>query len=211
MGVLSQSQYDQTYFEGHLGLGHTAGYTKYHREEWKRVAIGFLGVSEEDSTGTYFGDLAKGLHIRNDFQNASVLDVGCGYGFLVKGLRSANIEAYGVDLPYPISQAPEYCPEAVPYLTASDALTFLQGQARNAFDYIVTRWFLSTQSDADIELLVPEFNRVCKADQLHIVNPNMRADYYNPKTQLAWRDEFDWEKGTIFVVNNDFDNWIKKS
>ena len=211
MPLLTQAEYDQTYFEGHLGLGHTAGYTKYHREEWRRVAIGFLGLTEEESTGTYFGDLAKGLHIRNDFSNASVLEIGCGYGFLVKGLRSAGIEAYGIDLPYPISQAPTYCPEAVPYLTASDALTYLQNAGRNQFDYIVSRWFLETQSDADIALLVPELNRVCKADQLHIINPNMRVDYYNVKTQQEWVDGFAWERGTIFVVNNDFDNWIKKN
>lgn len=207
MGVLNQSQYDEAYFEGHLGPSHQAGYHRYHREEWPRVAIGFLGLSEGDSTGSYFGDLAKGLHIRNDFQNASVLDVGCGYGFLVAGLRSAGIEAYGVDLPYPISQAD---PSVVQYLTVSDALTYLQGQSRNAFDFIVSRWFLETQSDADIELLVPELNRVCKVTQLHIIFPGTNPAWYNVKTQAEWRDSFAWKKKTIFIVANEFDNWIKK-
>jgi SAM-dependent methyltransferase len=61
---------------------------------------------------TFFGEIAD--NIIRDLHPASVLDAGCGMGFLVEALRNRGIEAWGVDVSgYAISQVHEsvrdYC------------------------------------------------------------------------------------------------------
>lgn len=48
------------------------------------------------------------ITLKNIFGNKSILDYGCGFGYVVKALRLLEVEAYGYDgSTYAISQAPE--------------------------------------------------------------------------------------------------------
>jgi 2-polyprenyl-3-methyl-5-hydroxy-6-metoxy-1,4-benzoquinol methylase len=61
---------------------------------------------------TFFGEIAE--NIIRDLHPASVMDAGCGMGFLVEALRQRGVEAWGIDVSeYAISQVHEsvrdYC------------------------------------------------------------------------------------------------------
>ena len=210
MPVLQPSQYNQAYFKGRLvEYPHTAGYTDYDRVNYNRIAIGYLGLTEEESTGTPFGDLIKAINIRNNLAGSSIMELGCAYGYLVAEGRKQGLEMYGIDVSqWAYDQAdPVY---AQPYMTVGDARTIINTWRNNQYDFVISRWFLECMSDTDINGFINKLNRGTKVKQIHIINPTVRADYYNQKTLQQWVDKFDWDAGTIFIANNDIDNYITK-
>ncbi|MBW3589236.1 MAG: methyltransferase domain-containing protein [Actinobacteria bacterium] len=61
---------------------------------------------------SFFGSIAD--YIAEDIKPATVMDVGCGFGILVKALRERDIQAFGIDISeYAMSQVDaeirEYC------------------------------------------------------------------------------------------------------
>jgi hypothetical protein len=88
-----------------------------------------------------------------------------------------------------------------PYLTVADARTYLDNYSNNEFDLLYSRWFLECISDTDLPDLIKEMNRVSK-QQVHIVFPQTRNDYYNPKSVQDWLD-FKFAQGTAIIDNSD--------
>ncbi|MCK5023421.1 MAG: class I SAM-dependent methyltransferase [Candidatus Aenigmarchaeota archaeon] len=131
--------------------------------------------------------------------------VGCAYGFEVEGFRALGIDAHGIDVSeFAISQAKS---ELQPYLEVADARVKMGTYKRNEWDFIFSRWFLECMSDVDLAALIPEMNTACKSDQVHIVNTEMRADYYNVKSLLDWAD-LPFAVGTILIPNDNFDEYL---
>lgn len=144
---------------------------------------------------------AKKLMQRQALSGLKVLELGCAFGSLVRALRLCGVNAYGLDLAWPIGVAlgdiprpSEYPPEAVwpelrPYLIVSDALTYLQSQSQGSWDVILSIGFLECFSDADLTSLISEMYRVAKS-QIHIVDPTTDPIYYNCKTLTKWKSLF---------------------
>ena len=202
MAVLTPAEYDERYFDGgSAAYTHNAGYTKY--QKWFIRSTRFL-PSLDESTGEYFGDIAKGMNLRNNIVGKDVLEIGCAKGFLVEGMRSIGINGFGINVsPYAIGQAN---PSIAAYLEVADARIKVPTYARNQWDYIITRWFLSCMSDADLTALIPELNRVAR-NQIHIVYPLIRPDYYNAKTLAQWA-ALPFARGTILINNDDIDGYV---
>lgn len=77
-----ENLFDETYYATYLGMAY--GRT----EHWL----------------TFFGGLAE--RIKSDLEPATVLDLGCAWGFLVEGFRDRGVDATGHDISsYAISQA----------------------------------------------------------------------------------------------------------
>jgi hypothetical protein len=84
------AEYDEAYFRSHLGQPY-----RWDNPVWLR----------------FFGDVAD--YIVATLAPSTVLDAGCGVGFLVGALRERGVDAYGIDISsYAISQVP---PELAPY------------------------------------------------------------------------------------------------
>src|SRR3990167_10749403 len=89
----------------------------------------------------------------------SVLDLGCGGGFIIKRLRARGVDAWGVD----ISQycIDHFAPEEVkPYIKISN-LTKLPF-SDNQFDWGFSMGVLEHLTPEDVETACVEINRVCK-------------------------------------------------
>jgi len=193
MPVLQPSEYDISYFDGNKGsYSHNAGYTKYRR--WRRKSAGIVPFDE--STGSFFGDIAKRFDIEAFIDGKDVLELGCAYGFLVEDMRALGANAYGLDVSqYAYDQAD---PSIQPYLTVADARTYLTNYSRNQWDVIVSRWFLDCIDDNDLPDLIDEMNRISK-NQAHVIGTLIPDTYYNVKDPQVWVDSFDWDRGTIIV------------
>ena len=209
MPVLQSSEYDISYFNGQgTTYTHNAGYTDYSWVNYPSVSNRYVPTIE-DSTGTIYGDLAKGLNINlnNRFIGKSVLVVGCAYGFEVKGFRDLGIDAWGIDVSaYAISQAD---PSIAPYLEVADARVKMPTYLRNQWDYIFSRWFLECMSDVDLATIIPDMNFACKNEQVHIINTTLRDDYYNTKSIAEWL-ALPFENKTILIPNDNFDEYVIK-
>ena len=122
MPVLQPTEYDISYFEGQLnGNTHPAGYSSYSKCNYNQVSTMYVPTFEE-STGSIYGDICKGLNIKltNRFIGKKLLVLGAAYGWEVKGFRDLGIDAWGVDVSsYAISQAQ---PAIQPYLINQNAL-----------------------------------------------------------------------------------------
>jgi SAM-dependent methyltransferase len=127
-----------------------------------------------------------------------VIELGCAFGSLVRLLRQLGADAYGIDLSWPISQGISLWPEMEPYLIVGDARVWLAAQKKNSWDAIISRGFLDCQTDADLAIMIPQLNNVCKFQQVHSVDPDNEAEYYNHKTLAEWQ-ALGWEAGTIIL------------
>ena len=213
MPILQPTEYDIKYFDpknplNTSGLEHVAGYSKYSRVQYNQVSTRHVPTLE-DSTGTIFGDLCKGMNImvNSRFIGKKLLVLGCAYGFEVEGFRALGIDAWGIDVSaYAISQAK---PAVLPYLEVADARTKLATYKRNSWDYVFSRWFLECMSDADLTTLIPDMNFICKSDQVHIVSTLSPPDYYNIKTLQQWR-ALPFKTGTILIQDDDLVNYVTK-
>src|SRR3990167_2949315 len=202
--LLKPNEYDASYFDGkYQAMRHNAGYSTYGR--WRRVSADF--VPHEESTGEFYRDMA--LKLKNDYQLAGkkVLDIGCAKGFIVEDLRSMGVDAYGIDIStYAIGQAAE---AVKPYLTVADLRTHLSTYQAKEFDFVFSRWTLECLSDAEITEVVKQLNSIAKT-QLHIEREDCRGDYYNAKTVREWADNFQWNRGTMFIPNGNMQQKITK-
>ena len=208
MALLQPSEYDVRYFEGRTQTyTHNAGYGEYHRIQYDRKAAGF-GFPLEESTGNMFGDLMLSMNYRMNgvWNNRKVLVLGCAYGYEVKALRDLGILADGIDVsPFAISQAD---PSISQYLQVQNALTYLPTLAKNAYDYIFSRWFLECMSDSDLAILLPEMDRVSKSGQMHIMSTHSPSEFYNIKTLQEWAALDFGRNNTALIVNDDFENYV---
>ena len=129
-----------------------------------------------------------------------VLELGCAFGSLVRYLRSLGANAYGLDLSWPISQGIALWPELQPYLIVSEALTYLNdpSRKRNEWDAVISRGFLDCFSDADLAVMIPRLNYICKLKQIHVVDPDDESEYYNRKTLAEWQ-ALSFEAGTVIL------------
>lgn len=128
----------------------------------------------------------------------TVIDLGCGFGSIVRYLRQLGADAYGIDLSYPISQGVALWPELEPYLMVGDVRVWLPTQGKNSWDVIISRGFLDCLTDAELATLVPAMNNAAKFQQIHSVDPSDDPEYYNQKTLVEW-EALDWEPGTIIL------------
>ena len=128
--------------------------------------------------------------IRNYGLSGKVLELGCAMGSWVEAMRRTGLEAYGLDLPWPIDFAlANLWPELEPCLVKADARDYLSSSVRRKgeWDFIVSWNFLECLSDKDLRLVVPKLDYVAK-DQIHIIDPRADGEFYNRKTLAEWRE-----------------------
>ena len=115
-------------------------------------------------------------------------------------MRQQGANTYGLDLSWPISQGLLLWPDLQPYLIVADARTWLASgdRVRNEYDAVISRGFLDCQTDADLATMIPRINFICKSVQIHAVDTNNNAEYYNQKTLAQWQ-ALGFEAGTIIV------------
>lgn len=111
--------------------------------------------------------------IRQTFDPASVLVVGCGWGFLVDELRKKGIDAWGVDLAeYAIRKAHSEVPDSYRYIKRADGRNGRQ-LARigpGIWDVVVTEDVLTVCSnEQEIQQFVTAAGSVARDHVLHIV------------------------------------------
>lgn len=201
--ILQPNEYDASYFDGaSQPMRHNAGYSKYER--WYRN-------EGEGSLGEFWKDYAQRWINHLALSGKKVLEIGCAKGFLVKDLRDAGVDAYGLD----VSQyAIDNCePEVAPYLTVGDARTALSGYARNEFDVLISLRFLECIPEADLPALITEMNRISKL-QVHVVDQFTGAkegagQYYLQKTLDQWV-ALGFSKGSRIVAQENLDDMRTK-
>ena len=193
MSTLQPNEYDASYFDGRSQtMQHNAGYSKYER--WYRK-------EGDNSSGEYWKDYSNEWVNHLALSGKKVLEIGCAKGFIVKDLREAGVDAYGLDVSsYAIGQ----CEAGVgPYLSVGDARTALAGYLRNEFDVLLSFRFMECIPESDIPALVTQMNRISKL-QVHVIDEFTGAksgagQYYINHPIQWWLDTFNWSKGTKLV------------
>ena len=198
--------FEQAYFEGHLGLGHASGYTDYRRMSYNAKLLDRVGT-EAESTGNNIGDIMKQMNvmINSRFVGKSCLVLGSAYGYEVYQLRQLGIDAHGLDVSqWAYDQADASLKPD--HLTIGDVLDILPTYKRNEWDYIFSRDFLGCFTDGELATLISSMNRVCKNDQLHVIYQN-NPTWYNVKSLTEWQ-AMPFKSQTILVQADDFPNYV---
>lgn len=181
------------------------GYGLYLPVHYQVNPVYWTGGVENDS---WFAR-AKRLVDSQALRNLRTLELGCAFGSLVRALRHYGVDAYGLDVAWPIQVAlgdlprpAGYPPEAVwpemrPYLIVADALTYLKGQKRNAWDVVISVGFLECFDDTDLSALITEMNRVARF-QVHVVDPTVDPQFYNCKPLASWK-ALPFKAGTVIL------------
>jgi len=128
--------------------------------------------------------------IREKFHPKTVLDVGCAYGELVKGLVDMGIEAYGVD-------GSEYAINNSDSSIRSKLFKVNLNSDKFPFDdktFDVVGSFYSVEHIHDIDFFAKELQRILKDDGI--------AWFLTPNEGLEQRNETD-------VFTNTFEEWKK--
>ena len=115
----------------------------------------------------------------------SVLDLGCGWGYLVQKLRQRGIDAWGIDIS---SVAMERAPDAVkPYLCQGNSadLACLPGHFPGHFDMTVSFGSLEHFTPEDVERVCREIPRVSQRG-IHAIGLSTEWSNHIP---LAERDK----------------------
>lgn len=87
-----------------------------------------------------------------EYEPKRVLDVGCGFGFLVKKMRKAGIEAYGIDIS-------KYAGDEIPeWFTQADAYDIPFPD--NYFDVVTAMDFFEHLPEEQIDRVYSEMRRV---------------------------------------------------
>lgn len=175
--------YEQEYFTNGGDIG---GYTDY--DETRSPYNGSFGVLAQQW-------IDKAAATGASLTSKTIVIVGCGYGFTIKYLRAAGVNAYGIDISqWAVDHAP---PEAAPYIVRGDARLaaswtavralagFTRGNQR--FDVALSEDMLCCLSDADaikVAGLMASNSRVVL--HLNDMAPNL-ANWYNYHTNAEWR------------------------
>lgn len=190
---LQPSEFDASYFDGALqATRHNAGYSRYER--WNRNGSEFW----KDKANDWVNHLAVA--------NKKVLELGCAKGFMVKDMRDAGVDAYGMDVS---SYAIGECESGMSQYLYTGNATDLSQFSNKEFDIIISFRLLECLSDSDVTSVMNE----CKAKgkkQIHVVSLNANSTFYQQRTVQQWIDDFDWPKGTVIAPYGDEFNYLIK-
>lgn len=125
--------------------------------------------------------------------DASVLVVGCGFGFLIEALHAAGFRyVAGIEPgPYYWTQPNEWDPA----VRAVVAQRWLTDQGPEAFDVVIDEDAASSHSDSELDVFFAALERV-GSRVVHFVTPGIRGDSsLNWKTLETWKalaPKHDW-------------------
>ena len=133
--------------------------------------------------GEMWKDRAHNLLSSQPFLNSTILEVGCGLGYMTEDLIDFGVDAYGVDIsPWAISQIQARRPDLASRFSVLDVRTGLTVYGRNQFDYLWSHDFVSCLTDAELTAFFTEGRRVSR-NQVHVTMDGLDdARWYNPKT-----------------------------
>jgi len=136
-----------------------------------------------------------------------VLDIGCGFGYIVERLRKSGVDAYGIDVSnYALSQAPD---EVKPYLKFASANSLPFGDKE--FDIAFSASVFEHLPPEILQKAISEAVRVAKRGIIAVTpgdDPHFDEDItHQTKQPLSWwRDQFPPEFETL---NDADEEWVK--
>lgn len=104
--------------------------------------------------------------------SGKILELGCGVGTYAKEARKQDLDWTAIDVS-------PWCKrhEATPIIK-QDAMTYLQSQPNDSFDYVVSFALMECFDDVEIQKLKIEMDRVGR-NQIHLTYKNPNPRYYN--------------------------------
>jgi len=141
-----------------------------------------IDTALENPQGEMWKDRAYNLVSSQPFLNSTVLEIGCGMGYLVEDLVDFGVDAYGIDISnYAIDTAQARRPDLASRFSVQDCRD-LSGYGRNAFGYVFTHDFLSCLTTPEIVSFFDEVNRISR-NSVHITMDGLdNPQWYNPLT-----------------------------
>lgn len=203
--VLSKSSYDESYFNPNAtGIKYAWGYGEDYRTLFKNT----IKYSENDLFP--INSQLKKLYDKikdQPFTNAKVLDIGGAIGFfstIAKQLFPA--------IQYDVLDISTWCQTnklpTVSNFILGDMVTLLQSKQQfknNGYDLIISRQSLECLTDAELNIVIPELNRISAVKQIHIFSvpsllneATVSNNSYNAKTLQQW-SLMGFESGTILM------------
>jgi len=192
--VLTTDQYDAAYFGDTVesgGLRHDAGYSDY-LETTKKF--------EANKFGKVFNRKAeewKKLLETLGLENTQITELGGGTGTLAATMLEDGFDWTCVDVSNWCFRHKEIPDEN---FIEQDALTYLGLQGNNQIGAIVTTRFIDCLDDTDAQIMIDEMRRTTRK-QVHVVDEQANATFYNIRTLEQWRDDFSWPNNNITLIS----------
>lgn len=180
---LTQAEYNAAYFgddDERAGARHDAGYSNYlhlvtEKPYIKRPDRVFNAVS------------------------GRILELGCGVGTYAEMARSPTRTRRALD--WTALDWSNWCKRhEVTLIIEQDALSYLQAQADNSFDYIVSFGFIECLADSDLGVMKTEMDRVA-INQMHLTYVNPNSLFYNTSVKSRITEAIDLVEHKVKVTD----------
>lgn len=114
-------------------MAEDSNYKGLYTMEYYKSGCG-TDYTKSDIWMPFFNNMAE--KIIEKYSPATVLDIGCAFGYLVSALRNKGVQAYGIDISeYALSQADE---KIKPYVKVMSALDNLPDEFPKKYDLVVS-------------------------------------------------------------------------
>lgn len=209
--VLDKSVYsDPNYWEGgKTGIKMAVGYTGIngYLETLQKNRIDEGDVFAYSSAlKPYWNKLST-----QNLTNVKILDLGGAVGVFASIAKHYNVGTYDVIDISNYWESQGLTDPNVDNFFLGDMVTLLQQNQtfkNNGYDVIISKQSLECLTDAELAIVIPEINRICKTKQVHIFsNPDnlnqatKDQNAYNAKTLAEWA-LMGFESGTILLDNS---------
>ncbi len=188
MVALTTDEFEAPYFGDTVesgGLRHDAGYTHYLE---KANAKTRFDLSNRNRNYNLKRETIKKQLETEGLENASIVQLGGACGHLAADMIEEGFTWEVVDVS-------NWCfrHKVIPdnIFTEQDALSYLQAQGNNSINAIFTTRFLVVLATVDIQPLI-DLMRSKSQRQIHYIDENPNATYYQVRTLEQWRDDFSW-------------------
>jgi len=150
-------QYEYDYWDGDRRYGY-GGY-KYIPGRWKKVAEQLIKIYGLD-------------------ENSSILDVGCGKGFLLYEIKLLlpNIKVLGIDIS---EHGLKNSKKEIMHLLKKKSTSDLKDFENNKFDLVISLGTLHNMKIFDLEIILKNINRISKNQYIMVESYRNNLELFN--------------------------------